>query len=450
VRLRADLARAPSRRSCLGAEAGQTTILLLAVSLAVVTGALVLGAIAQGIGAQSDEQRAADLGALAAARAMHDAYGGLFEPRRLGARPNGAHLERAEYLAQARRTAVATARSNGARDVAVAFPDDDTFAPVRVRVEVRDPVEVGPRERVPAGARAEAELTAPSDVALWSAGPGEYRGPLALRQGKPMRPDVAAAFDRMHSAARADGISLLVVSGFRSNAEQAVLFARHPDPKWVAPPGTSLHRLGTELDLGSPAAYGWLAANAKRFHFVQRYSWEPWHYGFTLNAGTSSVGFTARPSGGDGEAARTLPSFVPAAYAKPLSQAAQRWNVSAGLLAAQLMAESNFNPFAQSTAGAQGIAQFMPGTAEALGLRDPFDAAAAIDAQAHLMRDLLRQFGSVPLALAAYNAGPARVAACGCVPPIAETRGYVARILGLLGGAGEAAGDGGLEVRLVR
>jgi soluble lytic murein transglycosylase-like protein len=56
----------------------------------------------------------------------------------------------------------------------------------------------------------------------------------------------------------------------------------------------------------------------------------------------------------------------------------------------------------------------------------------------------------VPLALAAYNAGPARVAACGCVPPIAETRGYVARILGLLGGAGEAAGDQGLEVRLVR
>jgi hypothetical protein len=265
-----------------------------------------------------------------------------------------------------------------------------------------------------------------------------------------MRPDVAAAFDRMQAAARRDGVALLVVSGFRSNAEQSALFARHPDPKWVAPPGTSLHRLGTELDLGPPAAYGWLTANASRFHFVQRYSWEPWHFGFTLNAGTSSVGFTAGASGGDGEIARTLPSFVPAAYAKALSQAAQRWNVSAGLLAAQLMAESNFNPFAKSAAGARGIAQFMPGTASALGLRDPFDATASIDAQAHLMRDLLRQFGSVPLALAAYNAGPARVAACGCVPPIAETRGYVARILGLLGGAGEAAGDQGLEVRLVR
>ncbi len=432
------------------AEQGQATILLLGVALAAILAALVLGAIAHGIGAQSDEQRAADLGALAGARALHDAYGGLFESRQVGGRSNSAHLERAEYLDRGRRAALATARANGAHDVGVSFPDGDTFAPVRIRVEVRDAIEVGPRERVPAGARAEAELAAPADVALWSAGPGEYRGPLARRQGKPMRPDVAAAFDRMEAAARRDGVSLVVVSGFRSNAEQSVLFARHPDPKWVAPPGRSLHRLGTELDLGPPAAYGWLAANAERFHFVQRYSWEPWHYGFTLNAGTSSVGFTAKASGGDGETTRALPSFVPAAYAKPLAQAAQRWNISAGLLAAQLMAESNFNPFARSPAGAQGIAQFMPGTAQAMGLRDPFDAAASIDAQAHLMRDLLRRFGSVPLALAAYNAGPARVAACGCVPPIPETRGYVARILGLLGGAGEAVAGGGLEVRLVR
>ena len=140
---------------------------------------------------------------------------------------------------------------------------------------------------------------------------------------------------------------------------------------------------------------------------------------------------------------------MPARFAPALSRAAQRWNISAALLAAQIMAESNFNPFARSPAGARGISQFMPGTAAALGLRDPFDADASIDAQAHLMRDLLRQFGSVPLALAAYNAGPAPVAACGCVPPYPETRGYVARILGLLGGAGEAAAGGGLVVRLV-
>src|SRR5215218_1024070 len=137
-----------------------------------------------------------------------------------------------------------------------------------------------------------------------------------------------------------------------------------------------------------------------------------------------------------------------------LNRAAQRWSVSATLLAAQIYAESGFNPFAVSPAGAQGIAQFMPGTARGIGLRDPFEPGAAIDAQAHLMRDLLRRFGAVPLALAAYNAGAAGVAACGCVPPIPETRGYVARILGLMGGAGEPITPGdtgdGLIVRLVR
>jgi soluble lytic murein transglycosylase-like protein len=93
----------------------------------------------------------------------------------------------------------------------------------------------------------------------------------------------------------------------------------------------------------------------------------------------------------------------------------------------------------------------MPGTAQAYGLDDPFDAEQAIDAQAHLMRDLLRQFGAVPLALAAYNAGAGAVAACGCIPPYPETRGYVARILGLLGGAGDIGlTDAGLAVRLVR
>jgi LAS superfamily LD-carboxypeptidase LdcB len=107
---------------------------------------------------------------------------------------------------------------------------------------------------------------------------GGYSGPLEIRQGKPMRPDVAAAFDEMAAAAAADGVTLVINSGFRSDAEQAQLFAANPDPRMVAPPGTSLHRCGTELDLGPSTAYGWLASNAGRFGFLQRYSWEPWHY----------------------------------------------------------------------------------------------------------------------------------------------------------------------------
>jgi soluble lytic murein transglycosylase-like protein len=144
-----------------------------------------------------------------------------------------------------------------------------------------------------------------------------------------------------------------------------------------------------------------------------------------------------------------VPSFVPAPFVETIARAASRWNVSAALLAAQLYAESNFNPFAVSGAGARGIAQFMPGTARTYGLGNPFDAAASISAQAHLMRDLLRQFGSVSLALAAYNAGPAPVGACGGVPPYPETQAYVARILGLMGGASALPPGTSFEVRLI-
>jgi transglycosylase-like protein with SLT domain/D-alanyl-D-alanine carboxypeptidase-like protein len=439
------------RRAGLRDERGQAAVLLVGVLCAVLFGAAILGLLAAGVGARGRQQRAADLGALAAARTMHGLQPRLFEPAVIDGVPNPRHLERAAYLDAAQRSGAAVARANGAAAVEVSFPNADPVAPALVRVEVGDRIVVtaaGERRTITVRASAEATLVPTVDVASGAAWGDEYDGPLEVRQGKPMRPDVARAFDRMAAAAAADGVHLVVTSAFRTNAEQAVLFARHPDPKWVAPPGTSLHRLGTELDLDPPAAYGWLAANAGRFGFVQRYAWEPWHYGYTLNAGSAKAMARRRDDGGDGASA--IPDFVPAAYAPAISRAAQRWNVSATLLAAQLQQESGFNPFAVSPAGAQGIAQFMPDTAAAYGLDDPTDAVRAIDAQAHLMRDLLRRFGSVPLALAAYNAGPARVAACGCVPPIPETTAYVAAILGLMAGAGDPAGVTGLEIRLVR
>ncbi|HEX7289650.1 MAG TPA: transglycosylase SLT domain-containing protein [Conexibacter sp.] len=438
-----------ARRQPRRGEDGQAALLVIGLLLATCIGAVVLGSIARGIGARGDLQRAADLAALSAARAMHDSYLRVFEPPTVGATANPRHLERGEYLALARRAAADTAERNGARDVRIAFPGDG-LAPVRVRVTVHDAIAVGTQAQVANTATAEAELAPPGGPPAESHHAGEYRGPFATRQGKRMRFDVALAFDRMAAAARADGVDLIITSAFRSDDEQARLFAAHPDPKWVAPPGQSLHRLATELDLGPRTAYGWLARNAERFHFVQRYSWEPWHFGFTLNAGSGSVGFGA--ASGDGETSSTLQAFVPARYAPAISRAAQRWSVSGALLAAQLYVESHFNPFARSPAGAQGIAQFMPGTAAAYDLDDPFDAERAIDAQGHLMRDLLRAFASVPLALAAYNAGPAPVHRCGCVPAIPETQAYVANVLGLLNGAGDpgGAGAGALEIRLVK
>jgi len=104
--------------------------------------------------------------------------------------------------------------------------------------------------------------------------------------------------------------------------------------------------------------------------------------------------------------------------------------------------ESGFDPTALSPAGAAGIAQFMPATAAAAGLRDPFDPDRAVPAAARLLAAHLRAFGSVPLALAAYNAGPGAVRRHGGVPPYAETRGYVAQVVALMGGL--EAGSGGV------
>jgi len=95
--------------------------------------------------------------------------------------------------------------------------------------------------------------------------------------------------------------------------------------------------------------------------------------------------------------------------------------------------ESAFRPNAVSPAGAQGVAQFMPGTANERGLADPFDPAAAIPASAKLLADLGRQFGNLGLAAAAYNAGPNALAGwiAGSPPflPI-ETQDYVRAITG--------------------
>jgi hypothetical protein len=443
-------------------EGGQALPLALGGAFALLVAALALVAIAGAITGKGRVQRAADLAAISAARAMRDDLARLLSPPRL---PSGAvnprHIEKAAYLARARGAAIDAARANGvsATHLRISFPDEDSFAPVRARAVVVAEIEAGSGDSR-AQASAVAEAGAPSKPSGESpptmATGGGYSGPLAYRQGHGMRPDVGAAFDRMATAANQDGLGLIVNSAFRSDAEQAALFAAHPDPTWVAPPGHSLHRCATELDLGPETAYGWLAANARRFGFVQRYTWEAWHYGYDggpppcSQAGNTATAGGGLGAGGDGSfsAGEGLPAFVPERFRTPLLRAATHWNVSAALLAAQLMAESNFNPYASSPAGAQGIAQFIPSTAAAYGLEDPFDPVAAIDAEAQLMSDLLDQFGAPQLALAAYNAGPAPVEACGCVPAIPETTAYVSRILSLLGGAG-ALDVPDFEVRLV-
>ena len=91
----------------------------------------------------------------------------------------------------------------------------------------------------------------------------------------------------MAAAARRDGVALRDRQrvSLRRRAGRAV--ARHPDPERVAPPGQSLHRNGTELDLGPRGAYAWLAANAGRFHFLRRY--------FRDDLGTTAVRLHTMP-----------------------------------------------------------------------------------------------------------------------------------------------------------
>ncbi|MGE5200115.1 MAG: transglycosylase SLT domain-containing protein, partial [Rhodospirillaceae bacterium] len=458
-----------TRLAPLTAERGQALLMVVGAAFALLFCAAVLAAIGGAVTGTARTQRAADLAALSGARSLRDDFTRLFAPARL---PSGAanpqHLDKSEYLARAGAAAREAATRNGVDPdrLRVTFPDRSSFAPTRVKASVTASLDIrslpgqpahggrdGDPVRIEASGEAEASPPATgAGTAPTMASGGGYSGPLAYRQGKPMRPDVAEAFDRMAAAAQHDGIALVINSAFRSDAEQAKLWAANPDPRWVAPPGRSLHRCATELDLGPPSAYAWLAAHAGRFDFVQRYSWEAWHFGFTGGPEPcSSAGDAVGMPAGGGEPAPSggLQSFVPDRFREPILRSAAHWNVSAGLLAAQLMAESNFNPFAVSPAGAQGIAQFMPGTAALYGLDDPFDAPAAIDAQAHLMSDLLEEFaGSVSLALAAYNAGPGAVEGCQCVPDIPETQAYVARILGLMGGAGELVTPT-LEVRLV-
>jgi len=425
-------------------DTGQSLVMVLGALLVAIVLAGVLGAVASAMGGREERQRAVDLAALAAAERMRADW-----PARASSPPTiGIDRYRDRAGDAARRAAAA----NGLDDVAVDFPDPAADAhaagPLTVRVRAAGRSTVAGVE-LGTGAEATAELSPPALPTAVTSG-DEYAGPLARRQGKPMRPDVALAFDRMNAAATKAGRPLTVTSGYRSNAEQARLFAAHPDPKWVARPGTSLHRMGTELDLGPPAAYGWLAANSARFGFKKRYSWEPWHFGYVRETGSSHVAEQGRNPEAPARSG-ALPPWTPERYRPAILAASIRFKVSAALLAAQLKQESGFDPHARSSAGAQGIAQFMPGTARAVGLRDPFDPAQAIPAQAKLMSSLLRRFGSVQLALAAYNAGEGNVAPCGCIPPFPETRHYVATIVALMKGYDPAGGLADvLAIRLVR
>jgi hypothetical protein len=115
------------------------------------------------------------------------------------------------------------------------------------------------------------------------------------------------------------------------------------------------------------------------------------------------------------------------AICRLIERAARESRLPVGFLTRIIWRESSFRASVVSPAGAQGIAQFMPQTARERGLADPFDPEEAIPKAARLLADLWRQFGSLGVAAAAYNAGPGRVASWrrGDAELPAETRFYV-------------------------
>jgi soluble lytic murein transglycosylase-like protein len=157
---------------------------------------------------------------------------------------------------------------------------------------------------------------------------------------------------------------------------------------------------------------------------------------------TTASGVTARPN--DADPVSVAASSAASATPPPASQTepqqrridrciratADRYRLPPDLIRGVIQAESAFQADAVSPAGAQGLMQLMPATARELGVDDPFDIEANIDGGSRYLKQMLDRFGGdLPLALAAYNAGPGTVARYNGRVPYAETRQYVRRVL---------------------
>ena len=124
---------------------------------------------------------------------------------------------------------------------------------------------------------------------------------------------------------------------------------------------------------------------------------------------------------------------LPAAQLDSLIEgAAKQQDLQPELLRSMVNQESGARPCAVSPKGAMGLMQLMPATAAQLGVKDPFDPQENLNAGAWFVKQLLTTYNDLPLALGAYNAGPARVNAIDGIPAIPETQNYVQKILSSL------------------
>jgi soluble lytic murein transglycosylase len=164
---------------------------------------------------------------------------------------------------------------------------------------------------------------------------------------------------------------------------------------------------------------------------------------YVKSAPDGSAFYTDAPARADFQ---PLPAFgvppsvdlVRGQYADLINRFAAEHGVDASLVRAIIRVESNFQPLAVSRKGAQGLMQLMPATAGRFAVGNPFDPAENIRGGVQYLRTLLDLFpGQLTLALAAYNAGENAVLKHRGIPPYAETREYVARVLRHLEGRGD-------------
>jgi cell wall-associated NlpC family hydrolase len=218
----------------------------------------------------------------------------------------------------------------------------------------------------------------------------------------------------------------------RTSEEQATV-GSPVDSLAAAQPGDLIFFAGSDGSASSPGHVGIYTGNGEMIDAP--------HTGSAVQVqAVSSAGPVVairQVLGGDTSGANTVMGnvTVPGPYVSTIEQAATNNGIPPSLLAALLSHESRFNPTAVSSAGAEGIAQFMPGTAAGMGI-DPDNPTEAINAAAKLLGSYTRQFGSYGDALAAYDAGSSAVERYGGIPPYAETQAYVPAVLSAAGLSG--------------